>query len=140
MLIYPHLTDEEPEALFCAAICPRWICFNGGPLTLDTAGTAVALRPSADSQWLDIPPGVGEFCFVAFHILVVSPCAAAPHHPAHPPGLFQVQLLKKKLLSLPCWLCAGIWGRGDKSCVICALEGLPGMRKGGHGREWVDDW
>lgn len=40
MLIYPHLTDEEPEALFCAVICLRWICFNGGPLVLDTVGTA----------------------------------------------------------------------------------------------------
>lgn len=40
MLIYPHLTDEEPEALFCAVICPRWICFNGGLLALDTWSTA----------------------------------------------------------------------------------------------------
>lgn len=72
-----------------------------------------APRPSADGQRIDIPPGVGRFCCLTDLAAWLGALVRMLMSPSLLPGLSPVQSCKCEL-SLPCWLCAGIWARGDR--------------------------
>lgn len=107
MLIYPHLTDEEPEALFCAAICPRWICFNGGPLTLDTAGTAVGSQTQCRQSVARYTARSWRVLLCGISYLDCEPLCSCSPSPSPPPRPLSGSVTQEKItvttLLAVCW-------------------------------------